>query len=155
ALAVFGIARHRLADERPAAAFAILYLVNPSLHGINVRDFHAAALAIPLLLGALYFAEAGRPWLFIGSVLLTLMCREGAALPVIGLGAWLALARRRWLAGAALAGSAFALLAVDLRWIIPYFRREPYVHLWRYSAFGHSLPEIVTTFVAKPLATLG
>jgi len=66
ALPVFGIVRHRLQDERSAVAFAILYLVNPSLHGINVRDFHAAALAIPLLLGAIYFAEVGRSWLFLG-----------------------------------------------------------------------------------------
>jgi uncharacterized membrane protein len=155
AVAVFGIARQRLCDERPAAAFAILYLVNPSLHGINVRDFHAAALAIPLLLAALYFAEAGRPWLFLASVLLTLACREDAALPVIGLGIWLVLTRRRWLAGAALVGGAAALLALDLRVIIPHFRREPYTHLWRYSALGHSLGGIVVTILLRPLRTLG
>src|SRR5216683_3948676 len=85
ALPVFGIARHRFQDERPAAAFAVLYLVNPSLHGINVRDFHAAALAIPLLLAAIYFAEVGRPWLFALATALALMCREDAALPVMGL----------------------------------------------------------------------
>jgi uncharacterized membrane protein len=155
ALAVFGIARRRLGDERTAAAFAVLYLVNPSLHGINVRDFHAAALAIPLLLAALYFAEAGRPWLLLVSLLLTLMCREDAALPVIGVGAWLALARRRWLAGAAIAGAALALLAIDLRFVIPHFRREPYVHLWRYSALGHSLGAIAVTMLLHPVRTLG
>src|SRR5262249_60692512 len=61
AVAVFGLARARLRDERPAAAFALLYVANPTLHGINVRDFHAAALAIPLLLAALWAVEAGRP----------------------------------------------------------------------------------------------
>ena len=45
-LAVFALATQRLGDERPAAVFAVLYLLNPSLHGINVRDFHSAALAI-------------------------------------------------------------------------------------------------------------
>jgi uncharacterized membrane protein len=154
ALAVFGIARRRLGDERPAAAFAILYLVNPSLHGINVRDFHAAALAIPLLLAAIYFAEAGRPWLFLASVLLTLICREDAALPVMGLGIWLAVGRRRWLAGAAIAGGALMLLAVELGWIIPHFRREPYTHLWRYAALGHSLGEIAATVFLRPARTL-
>src|SRR5260370_14727481 len=58
ALPVLGIARHRFQDERPAAALALLYLVHPSLHGIDVRHFHAAALALPLLLAAIYFAEA-------------------------------------------------------------------------------------------------
>jgi hypothetical protein len=99
-VAVFGIARHRLRDERPAAAFALLYLVNPSLHGINVRDFHAAALAIPLLLAALDVAETARQWSCLAAILLTLTCREDAALPVLGFGAWLALGRRRWLVGA-------------------------------------------------------
>ena len=155
ALPVFGIARLRLGDERPAAALAILYLVNPSLHGINVRDFHAAALAIPLLLAAIYFAEVGRGWLFVGAIVLTLMCREDAALPVLGLGAWLALGRRRWLVGGATIVGALALLVVDIRWIIPHFRHEPYVHLWRYRHLGHSLGEIILTMVAHPLRTIG
>ncbi|HET8578718.1 MAG TPA: DUF2079 domain-containing protein, partial [Methylomirabilota bacterium] len=102
ALPVFAIARHRLGDERPAAAFALLYLINPTLHGINVRDFHAAALAIPLLLAAMYLAEAGRPWLAAAAVALTLTTREDAAVPVAGLGLWLA-AGGRWVAGGALA----------------------------------------------------
>ncbi len=155
ALPVFGIARHRFRDDRPAAAFAILYLVNPSLHGINVRDFHAAALAIPLLLAAIYFAEVGRPWLFALATALALMCREDAALPVMGLGVWLALSRRRWLAGGAVALGALALLAVEIRWVIPHFRHEPYVHLWRYAHLGQSLGEIILTIVTHPLRTVG
>jgi uncharacterized membrane protein len=154
ALPVFGIARRHLRDERPAAAFAILYLLNPSVQGINVRDFHAAALAIPLLLAAIYFAETGRFWLFAGAIILTLLCREDSALPVIGLGAWLALGRRRWLTGAATSLGAFALLATEIRWIIPHFRHEPYVHLWRYARFGHSLGEIALTILTHPLRTL-
>ena len=155
ALPVFGIARHRLRDNRPAAAFAILYLLNPSLHGINVRDFHAAALAIPLLLAAIYFADTGRPRLFLCAVVLTLTCREDAAIPVIGLGAWLALAGRRWLAGAATSLAALGILAVEIRWVIPIFRHQPYVHLWRYERFGHSLGEIALTILTHPLRTLG
>jgi uncharacterized membrane protein len=155
AVAVFEIGRRRLRDERPAAAFAVLYLLNPSLHGINVRDFHAAALAIPLLLAALCFAETRRWWLFVAATLLTLACREDAALPVIGMGAWLALARRRWLAGAATAGGALVLLVVDLAWVIPHFRHEAYTHLWRYSGYGHSLGEIGSNLLLHPLHPLG
>lgn len=155
ALGVFGIAARRLGDERPAAAFAVLYLINPSLHGINVRDFHAAALAIPLLLAAIYFAEAERPWLFSASVLLTLMTREDAAIPVVGLGLWLALTKRRWLWGAATALGAFAVLLADTRWVIPYFRGAPYPHLGRYAHLGRSVPEIVGTLLLHPSRLLG
>src|SRR5262249_22307381 len=87
-LAVFALATQRLGDERPAAVFCVLYLINPSLHGINVRDFHSAALVIPLVLAAIYFAETNRPWLYAVAVLLTLATREDAAIAVVGLGLW-------------------------------------------------------------------
>jgi uncharacterized membrane protein len=154
ALAVFGIAARRLGDERPAAVFAILYLLHPSLHGINVRDFHSAALALPLLLAAIYFAETERPWLFVVSVLLTLATREDAAIPVVGLGIWLALSKRRPLWGAVTAAGAFALLVADTRWIIPYFRGTPYPHLGRYTHLGSSVPEIAATVLLHPFRVL-
>ncbi len=155
ALAVFGIAARRLGDERPAAVFALLYLLNPSLQSINVRDFHAAALAIPLLLAAMYFAEAERPWLLAASVFLTLATREDAAIAVVGLGLWLALSKRRWIWGAVLAAGAFALLAADTRWLMPYFRGAPYPHLGRYAHLGRSVPEIVATVLLHPFRVLG
>ena len=154
-VAVFGLARARLGDERPAAAFALLYLVNPSVHGINVRDFHAAALAIPLLLAALWAVEAGRPGLALLPAVLTLLCREDAALPVIGLGAWMALAKRRWLAGTVTAAAALGVLVADVRWIIPAYRSEPYSHLGRYAHPGGSLTAIATNVIGHPLRTLG
>ena len=81
-------------------------------------------------------------------------CMAFLALPVIGLGAWLALGRRRWLAGGATALGALTLLVVDVRWVIPHFRHEPYVHLWRYRHLGHSLGEIILTTVTHPLRTI-
>jgi len=153
-LAVFALATHRLGDERPAAMFAVLYLLHPSLHGINVRDFHSAALAIPLLLAAIYFAETGRPWLFAIAVLLILATREDAAIAVVGLGLWLALTRRRWVLGGVTTASALALLVADTRWIIPYFRGAPYPHLGRFAHLGHSVPEILETLVLHPWQVL-
>jgi len=66
-----------------------------------------------------------------------------------------ALGRRRWLAGVATALGAFTLLAVEVRWIIPHFRHEPYAHLGRYAALGQSLGQIVLTVVVHPFRTLG
>ena len=152
--AVYLLARRRLGDERLAALWALLYLVNPSLQGMNVRDFHAAALAVPLLLWAFVAAEAGRALLFVGALVLVLATREDAALAVIGVGLWLALGRRQRLAGAATAAAAFAVLWVDLKWVIPAFRGEPYSHFARYEAFGRSLPEILAGIVLHPLRAL-
>ena len=156
AVAVFAIARRRLGDERPAAAFALLYLANPSLHGINVRDFHAAALAIPLLLAAMYFAAARRPWLFGATVALTLLTREDAAIPVAGLGLWLAIAGGQWIWGGLLICGAFGLLIIETRYVLTYFRGESYAHhLARYSHLGRSVTEIAVTVLLHPLTTLG
>lgn len=152
--AVYLLARRRLEDERLAALFAVLYLVNPSLQGMNVRDFHAAALAVPLLLWVFVAADAGRPLLFVGALVLTLATREDAALAVIGVGLWLALGRRQWLAGAVTAVVALGVLWVDTRWIIPAFRGEPYSHLGRWAAFGRSLPEILLGLGLHPLRVL-
>jgi uncharacterized membrane protein len=155
ALPLFALARRRLGEDRPAAAFALLYLVSPTLHGINLRDFHIAAFAIPLLLWALACWEAGRTGWFLLAVVLALGCREDAALAVLGLGAWLALARRRWTWGLALAAGSLAVLVLDLHVLMPYFRGEPYPHLHRYAHLGGSLGEIVLGMLAHPLRTLG
>jgi uncharacterized membrane protein len=111
-------------------------------------------LAIPLLLAAIYFAEAERPWLFTASVVLTLMTREDAAIPVVGLGLWLAFSKRSWLRGAVTAACALALLLAETRWLMPYFRGAPYPHLGRYAYLGRSIPEIVATVLLHPFRVL-
>ena len=155
AIPVFALARRRLGSEPAAAGFALLYLLSPMLHGANIRDFHIAAFAIPLLLAAVYCFETGRTGWFIAAVILTLGCREDAALAVIGLGLWIALVRRRWMWGLALAAGSLGLLFFDIKFLMPSFRGEPYPHLWRYAHLGGSLGEIILTMLLHPLKTLG
>ena len=155
AIPVFALARRRLGCEPAAAGFALLYLLSPMLHGANIRDFHIAAFAIPLLLAAVYCFETGRTGWFIAAVILTLGCREDAALAVIGLGLWIALVRRRWMWGLALAAGSLGLLFFDIKFLMPSFRGEPYPHLWRYAHLGGSLGEIILTMLLHPLKTLG
>src|SRR5206468_3839136 len=79
ALAVFGYATRRLGAAPAAGAFALLYLVNPSLHGINVRDIHPQAFAITLIIAAALAFDAQRyAWCAV-ALALTLACREDAA----------------------------------------------------------------------------
>src|SRR5206468_9039038 len=49
---------------------------------------------------------------------------------------------------------AFALLVVDTRWLIPYFRGEPYPHLGRYAHLGRTVPEIIATLLLHPWRVL-
>src|SRR5437870_10070070 len=142
---------HSVSDAtRPAAALALLYLVNPSLHGINIRDIHPQAFAIAFLVWAAAAFDARRYGWCALALLLTLGGREDAAIAVVGFGLWLALARRRWALGVTVLAASVLVLLIDLTWVMPYFRGSPYPHLGRYSHLGASLPEILVTLVARP-----
>jgi uncharacterized membrane protein len=155
AIALFAFARGRI-GEGPAAAFALLYLVNPSLHGINVRDIHPAAFAIPLLVAAAWAFDARRyAWCALALVA-TLACREDAAVAVVGFAVWLALARRRWLVGSALVLVAVAVLAVDVGWLMPWFLGvHHYDHLHRYRHLGGSLGDVLVSIAFRPWRWIG
>ncbi|OGK99819.1 MAG: hypothetical protein A3D33_15250 [Candidatus Rokubacteria bacterium RIFCSPHIGHO2_02_FULL_73_26] len=148
-VAVFGFARRRLGAPA-AAVFALLYLLNPSLHGINIRDIHPQAFAIPLLVAAAWAFDAGRPAWCAAALVLTLACREDAAVAVVGFGLWLAVARRRRALGAAVAAAALAVLVVDLQVLMPPLRGAPYSHLHRWAYLGASVGEILTNAVLRP-----
>jgi len=154
-LAVFASAVCRLGTVPVAGTFALLFLLNPSLHGINVRDIHPQAFAITLIVGAALAFDAGRyAWCAV-ALALTLACREDAAVAVVGFGVWLATARGRWRLGAALAVASVLLLAFDLKYLMPLFRGEPYPHLHRYAYLGSSLVEILVNMVIRPWRWVG
>jgi uncharacterized membrane protein len=150
AVAVFLFARVRLGDAQAAAGLALLYLANPSLHGINIRDIHPQAFVIPLVLAAALAFEMGRHAWCAVAIALTFACREDAAVAVLGFGIWLGMARGRWLSSAILAAVSVAVLVLDLNVVMPYFRGAPYPHLHRYAHLGGSISDILSTVVARP-----
>ena len=102
ALPVFWLARDRLKSHLAGVAFAAVYLLFPGLEAANMWEFHAVALAAPLLLFAFYFGQKGRwglLWLF---ALLAMATKEEISLSVLVMGfcfaAWGALRARRELA---------------------------------------------------------
>ena len=154
-LAVFGYAARRLGPGPAAGGLALLFLLNPSLHGINVRDIHPQAFAITLLIAAALAFDARRyAWCAV-ALALTLACREDAAIAVVGFGIWLAAARGHWKLGAAVAVASALLLAVDLKYVMPVFRGEPYPHLQRHAYLGASLGEILLNIVVRPWRWIG
>lgn len=148
--AVYAFASHRLGARAPAAALAALYALNPSLHGMNIRDIHPAVFVVPFLLAAALAFDRGWRLGWLLALVLTLACREDAALAVVGFGGWLALARGRWALGAAVAAASLAVLAFDVYVLIPAFRGEPYPHLTRYPHLGGSLGELAITLATHP-----
>jgi uncharacterized membrane protein len=150
ALAVFGLARATLDDPRPAAALALLYLINPTLHGINLRDFHPQAFVIPLVLAAALALDRGRlGWCGL-ALTLALACREDAALAVFGFGLWVVLARGLTALGVGVMAAAVVVLAIDLRWIMPAFRGWPYNLSFRFAYLGETNAEIAWNALLEP-----
>jgi uncharacterized membrane protein len=154
AVALFFFARGRIGDGG-AGAFALLYLVNPSLQGINIRDIHPAAFAIPLVIAAACAFDARRYGWCALALLATLACREDAAVAVVGFAVWLALARGRWLAAGTVAVAAVAVLAFDIGWLMPRFLGGTYDHLNRYRHLGGSLGEILVSIAVRPWRWIG
>jgi uncharacterized membrane protein len=156
AVALFHYATRRLGPDGAQAAvgFALLSLLNPSLHGINIRDIHPQAFAIAFIVWAAAAFDARRHGWCALALVLTLGGREDAAIAVVGFGVWLALARRRWALGAAVAAASVLILLVDLAWVMPSFRGGPYPHLHRYRHLGGSVPEILVALVASPWSAL-
>ena len=154
AVAVFAFARRRIGDGA-AAAFALLYLVNPSVQGINVRDIHPAAFAIPLVIAAAWAFDARRYGWCAVALVATLACREDAAVAVVAFAVWLALARARWRVAVALAVAAVAVLAVDIGWLMPRFLGARYDHLNRYRHLGESLGEVLLSIAFRPWRWIG
>jgi uncharacterized membrane protein len=151
AVALAGFAARRLGDARVAAGFAVLYLLSPTLHGINVRDVHPTTFAIPLLIVAAWAVDAERPAWAALAVVAALAGREDCAVAGVGFGIWLALARSRYIAGAAVAVACVALLWTDMNVVMPHFRGEPYPHLIkRYAYLGATLPEVITSVLIRP-----
>jgi uncharacterized membrane protein len=107
-LLVFAVARPEEGPRWPAAALAVSFLLSPALHGANLFDFDARALAVPAVLGACYFFSRRRFGLGLALTLLAALTREDLALYAVGLAAWGGFASGRRKAGL---GAAAALLA--------------------------------------------
>lgn len=82
ALPMFALARHKLRNEWVALAFAIIYLVNPTIQAANWLEFHPVTLVPTFLLAAFYYLVTNRPKLFILFAILAAFCKEEIALIV-------------------------------------------------------------------------
>jgi uncharacterized membrane protein len=94
AFVVWASVRARLANEWLALIFALLFLLYPALHGVNMYEFHSLALMIPLALAAVHLLDTKRYrayWPVLAALLLT---REDLSLFSCFIGAYAILTRR-------------------------------------------------------------
>ena len=80
ALPLYFLSKKVLDDERISLLIAFAYLLFPSLHWVNIFDFHEIAFFVPLFIAAVYFIEVQRFWLSVLFLLLAASFKEDAAL---------------------------------------------------------------------------
>ncbi len=149
ALSAYRLARRRLHSEAAGAILALAYLSHPGLHSLVTSDFHAVALAAPLLLAAFDFMEERRDGLFALAAVLAMATKENIPLVVAGLGVWAWLAQKRRRFGAIVISLALAWFAIAAFLIIPAHNligRSPYLSRYQAamqrSAISHALTSL-------------
>ena len=155
ALPVFWLARKHLGSDGAAAGFAVAYLLYPPLQWATLSEFHPVTISCPLLLFALWYLDNDRLLPFAAFAVAASLGKEEVPLVVAAMGAWYALARHRWTAGAAitLAGVAATLVAVEI--VVPHFNEGRSPFYGRYEAVGGSPAGVLETAVTEPGRLLG
>ncbi len=156
AVPVYLLARKHLGSERAGVGFALAYLLYPPTQWLALNEFHAVALATPLLLLGFWYLDEDRLAAFAIVAVLACLTKEQIPLTVAALGVWYALARGRRRAGALIAAGGVAAAALVIGGVVPHFApRGSSPFEGRYEAVGGSPAGIVETFLTDPLHVLG
>lgn len=136
--------------ERQANLMAAVYLLYPLIFNVNLFDFHPEAIALPLLLAAIWAARANRVGGFTLAVIFILGCKAVLSLTVAAMGIWLLVFERRRYCGAIalIFGVTWFTIATGI--IIPHFGDGGPEAVRRYDFLGDSLPEIAKNLFLKP-----
>jgi len=155
AVAVFLLARDRLADRWLAVALAAVLLLNPTYQFLTWEYFHPDALAIAPLLFAYWAARAERWGWFAVAAVLALACKEDVAPAVAVIGILIAVRGHRRI-GAAVAVLAAGWFLVATRVLMPAFLGglHPFYDSY-FGEFGNGMANVAGNVVAHPVRAAG
>jgi len=149
AIAIFLLARDRLADRWLAVGMAGVLLLNPTYQYLVWEYFHPDALAIAPFLFA-YWAARTRRWKWFAlAAVLAVACKEDVALSMAVLGVLIA----RWgdrRIGAIVVGAAVAWFALVTRVILPHVNGIKAFYDTFFGEFGSSPFEVAKNVVVNP-----
>jgi uncharacterized membrane protein len=154
ALPVFWLANKHLGSARAALGFALAYLLYPPVQWLVLDDFHAVALACPLLLFGFWFLDEDRLGAFAVVAVLAVLAKEEIGFAVAGLGVWYALARGRRRAGLAIAAAGTAASLIAILGVMPAVSDGESDFYRRYAEVGGSPGGVVETVFTDPLHVL-
>ncbi len=150
AVAVFLLARDRLADRWLAVAMAAVLLLNPTYQFLVWEYFHPDAVAIGPVLFAYWAARAKRWRWFAVAAVAAVLCKEDVALVIVAMGLLIA-ARRDPRVGLITAAIAAAWYGLATRVMMPAFLggMSPFYDQF-FGDLGSNAGEVVRTALTKP-----
>lgn len=156
ALPVFWLARKQLQSSRAGAHFAFAYLLYPATQFntfTSTSSFHSVAMAVPLVLYAVWFLDEDRLVAFSVVALVAFTTKEEIPLAVGCLGIWYAVRKGRRQFGLSVFAIGLAVTLFDFLWLIPHFSGsggDPFVS--RYGSVGGSPQGMAHKVATDPLA---
>ena len=154
ALPVFWLARKHLNSPRAGAHFAFAYLLFPAtqFNAFTITSsFHSVAMAVPLVLYAVWFLDEDRLLAFSAVALLGFTTKEEMPLAIGCLGIWYAVRKGHRLFGFGVFGVGLAVTLFNFLWVIPHYSPsgvDPFAH--RYSAVGSTPQGIARKVFTDP-----
>jgi len=128
-----------------------MYLVHPATTNANLFDFHLDKIAGTVLLFLLWAIDSKRWKTTVFLSLIFLACKENFAITIAFLGFWLLL-YKQWRLSLLLIMISVSWFMFTTRFVLPLFAgQEEALHISRFAQYGNSIPEILYTFVTKPL----
>lgn len=159
AIPVYWLARKHLHRERSAVHFALAYLLFPATQFnafTTSTGFHPVALAVPLLLFAIWFLDEKRLVAFAIVAALAVTTKEEIGATIGCLGIWYAVRHRERVVGAAILITGFAITLFDFLVVIPHYSTHgtnPFGS--RYTQLGTSPTDVLHTILTNPSAVVG
>ncbi len=155
AVPAFLLGRRWLGDDRLAVAGALMWLLYAPIQWAVVTDLHAVTLAAPLLMLAIWAAEARRDWVLGISLALALLGKEQVGLAVAILGIWIIVRHRRRIVGAVVSVVALAWTLLCVLVIMPVAGSGvPTPFTERFGRFGDTPSQALVGALSNPLEVL-
>jgi len=156
ALPVFWLARKHLGSDRAGVHFAFAYLLYPAtqFNAFTITSsFHSVAIAVPLILFAIWFLDENRLIPFALFALLAGTTKEEIPLAIGLLGIWYAVRKGRRLAGSVILALGVSVTLFNFLWVIPHFSSSgvnPFVG--RYQQVGTTPSGMLHKLLTDPAA---
>lgn len=135
-----------------ALVVPIVYLINPMVHDVALYDFHAIALAMPLLIFAFYFMFTKRYLLFYVFAIILALCKEDAVLLVFMIGLYILLIQKQKFHGTLTSLTSIFYFFLLVKIIMPQHSEGTSLYLvnQRYSYLGNTIFEVAKNLITNP-----